>query len=114
MSRDLTAALLVGSAAAALTALLVWRFADRRLRTELTSGGTELTRQLASGSTQISTEALAARDRVLRQLDAAIGTQILPQVTRQVQQQLTANGITKDRVDRLSRALELAERAGVI
>lgn len=113
MDRSFWTAVAAGSISAALVGWLVWRYADRQLSDKLASGGSALTQQLTAGTTQLSTQALAARDRATAAVETALQERIRPQVRQEIVSTLASQGITRERVDRFVSALDRLRSLGV-
>jgi alpha-D-ribose 1-methylphosphonate 5-phosphate C-P lyase len=106
--------LALGGVAGAGIALVVWKVADRRLRAEFTTGGSQLATALAAGQGQVSALAQQGAQQAAAAVQTAITTQVVPAVQTTVRAQLAASGITPQLVSDARQVLSLARSAGVI
>ena len=113
MDRSFWTAVAAGSLSAAVVGWLVWRYADRQLSDKLAIGGSALTQRLTEGTSMLSAEAIAARDRGVAAVETALQERIRPQVRQEIVSTLASQGITRERVDRFVSALDRLRSLGV-
>lgn len=106
--------ILLAATAGGVAAWIVWRLADRSLKAELSSGGDLLAQSLAQGRTQLSSQALAARNQIQAAVGTAIQQQVIPAVRTEVQRSLSSAGITPTFVTDVKKVLAVGVRVGII
>lgn len=106
--------LAIGAGAGALVGFGIWWYAEKKLEqsfqagltqmaTNLGVGGDELSRQLASGTTQLRTE-----------LAQQVESQVRPAVASEIRTTLSSYGITPEVGRRINQVLSAAERLHLI
>ena len=105
---------LLAAASGGVAAYVVWQYADRSLKAQLTSGGDLLAQSLAQGSTQLTAQAQQARVRAQQAVSEVLMTKVIPQVRAEVTRDLTTAGITPQLIAEAKKVLVLARSAGVI
>lgn len=105
---------LLAATAGGVAAWVVWRIADSQLKAELSSGGDLLAQSLAQGRTQLSSQALAARNQIQTAVGTAIQQQVIPAVRTEVQRSLSSAGITPTFVTNVKKVLAVGQRVGII
>ncbi len=106
--------ILLGAVAGATAAGIVWYFARINLDKSLTAGAEQLAAELGTGHAEMTRRLAAGERQLTTQLQAQIDTQVPPVVQRTIDATFRRYGITPDTGRRIDRALALAERVGVL